>query len=72
MVVHVAGEKGCQVPTRPTKGDHGTADAGSKERGGQKATYGSAVSPEVAAARDEALDDGRAPEDDGDQREEQR
>lgn len=50
------------MPTRPTKGDHGTADSGSKERGGQKATYGSAVSPEVAAGRAEAI--GADPQDD--------
>ncbi|MBW3615394.1 MAG: hypothetical protein KY439_08830 [Actinobacteria bacterium] len=37
------------MPTNVSKGDHGTADSGSKEAGGQKATYGSAVSPEVAA-----------------------
>jgi hypothetical protein len=43
------------MPTRPTKGDHGTADSGSKERGGQKATAGSAVSPEVARGQAEAI-----------------
>jgi hypothetical protein len=45
------------MPTRPTKGDHGTADAGSKGRGGQKATYGSSVSPDVAAGQAEAIGD---------------
>jgi hypothetical protein len=42
------------MPTRPTKGDHGHADGGSSGRGGQKATYGSAVDPDVAAGRAEA------------------
>ncbi len=37
------------MATNVSEGDHGTADSGSKEAGGQKATYGSAVSPEVAA-----------------------
>ena len=41
------------MPTKPTKGDHGHADAGSKGRGGQKATYGSRVDPDVAEARRE-------------------
>jgi hypothetical protein len=36
------------MATRPTKGDHGHPDAGSRGRGPQKATFGSAVSPEVA------------------------
>ena len=43
------------MPTRPTKGDHGTADAGSKGRGNQKATYGSAVSPAVADDQADAI-----------------
>ena len=43
------------MPTRPSKGDHGHADAGSNERGGQKATYGSSVSPDVAAGQAEAI-----------------
>lgn len=43
------------MPTRPSKGDQGHADAGSRNRGGQKATYGSAVSPEVAAGQREAI-----------------
>jgi hypothetical protein len=51
------------MPTRPTKGDHGTADAGSKGRGGQKATQGSAVSEDVAEGRrDAGLDDRTDPE----------
>lgn len=41
------------MPTRPRKGPHGT-NTGSKERGTQKATYGSAVSPEVADEQGEA------------------
>lgn len=45
------------MPTRPTKGDHGTADAGSKGRGNQKATYGSTVSADVAADQAEVLGD---------------
>jgi hypothetical protein len=36
------------MPQRPSKGPQGT-NSGSKARGGQKATYGSAVSPEVSA-----------------------
>jgi hypothetical protein len=43
------------MPTRPSKGDHGHADSGSKERGNQKATYGSGVSPEVSEAQAEAI-----------------
>jgi hypothetical protein len=35
------------MPQRPSKGPQGT-NSGSKARGGQKATYGSAVSPEVS------------------------
>ena len=50
------------MPTRPTKGDHGHADGGSQGRGGQKATYGSKVSPEVAEAQRAAIED--APIDD--------
>jgi hypothetical protein len=42
------------MPTRPTKGDHGHADSGSREAGNQKATYGSTVSPEVAEGQREA------------------
>ena len=42
------------MPTRPRKGPHGT-NTGSKEQGNQKATYGSTVSPEVAAAQAEAM-----------------
>jgi hypothetical protein len=41
------------MPTKPSKGDHGHADAGSKGRGNQKATYGSAVSEDVAEGRRE-------------------
>jgi hypothetical protein len=37
------------MPTRPTKGDHGHADRGSEERGGQKAAFGSALDPKAAA-----------------------
>lgn len=51
------------MPTRPTKGDHGTGDAGSTGRGNQKAVTGSAVSPEVAEARaelDEQAEDSTA------------
>ncbi|MBW3651247.1 MAG: hypothetical protein KY458_11840 [Actinobacteria bacterium] len=43
------------MPTNVSKGDHGTADSGSKEAGGQKATYGSAVSPEVAAEQADVI-----------------
>lgn len=35
------------MPQRPSKGPQGT-NSGSKARGGQKATYGSAVSSEVS------------------------
>ncbi len=49
------------MPTRPRKGPHGT-NTGSKERGSQKATYGSAVSPEVAGAQAEAVNGGDAEE----------
>jgi hypothetical protein len=42
------------MPTRPSKGNHGHPDSGSKGRGGQKATYGSAVSSDVAEGRVEA------------------
>jgi hypothetical protein len=45
------------MPTRPRKGPHGT-NSGSKESGGQKATYGSGVSPEVSAEQARAVDDG--------------
>ncbi len=44
------------MPTRPSKGDDGKADAGSKGRGGQKATYGSSVSADVAAGRAEVAE----------------
>lgn len=43
------------MPTRPSKGNHGQ-DSGSKGRGGQKATYGSSVSSDVAKARAEVTD----------------
>jgi hypothetical protein len=33
------------MPTRPKKGNHGHADSGSKERGGQKAVVGSTRTP---------------------------
>ena len=36
------------MPSNVSKGNHGTSDAGSRERGGQKATFGSGVSPEVS------------------------
>ncbi|MBW3668458.1 MAG: hypothetical protein KY443_04515 [Actinobacteria bacterium] len=53
------------MPTRPTKGDHGTRDSGSSGRGGQKAVTGSAVDPDVAEARrrveEEAADQGDEP-----------
>lgn len=52
--------KGVPMPTRPTKGDHGHADGGSKGRGGQKATFGSAVDPDVAAGKAEAEDEAAA------------
>lgn len=45
------------MPTKPTKGDHGNNDAGSSNRGNQKATYGSAVTPEVAEAQEQAIRD---------------
>ncbi len=41
------------MPSNTSKGNHGHPDAASKGRGGQKATYGSAVSPEVAEGRPE-------------------
>lgn len=45
------------MPTRPTKGDHGTGDRGSRTDGGaQKATTGSAVSGDVADAQREAAE----------------
>jgi hypothetical protein len=50
------------MPTRPTKGDHGHSDSGSKERGGQKATYGSSVSAEVAEGQREAIEADGQPE----------
>lgn len=53
-----SGPSGTQVdmPTRPTKGDHGHADRGSSGRGPQKATYGTSVSPDVAAAQRELIE----------------
>ncbi len=44
------------MPTNVSKGNHGTPDAGSKGRGGQKATYGSAVSPEVATEQADVIE----------------
>jgi hypothetical protein len=44
------------MPTRPRKGPHGT-NTGSKESGGQKATYGSAVSPDVRDEQARAVDE---------------
>ncbi len=44
------------MPTRPTKGDHGTSDAGSRGRGGQKAVFGSGVDPDVVEAQADAID----------------
>ncbi len=52
------------MPTRVHKGDHGKADGGSKLRGGQKATYGSGVDPEVAEAQAEAISGDDQPTDD--------
>ena len=43
------------MPTNVSKGNHGTSDSGARERGGQKATYGSAVSPEVVTDQAEAV-----------------
>jgi hypothetical protein len=43
------------MPQRPSKGPS-KPNAGSQKRGGQKAAFGSAVDPDVAAARDEAED----------------
>ncbi len=43
------------MPTNVSKGNHGTADSGSKEAGGQKATYGSGVSPEVGAEQADVI-----------------
>jgi hypothetical protein len=58
-------EEGGHMPTRPSKGDHGRPDAGSKGRGNQKAVTGSAVSPEVAEAQKEAVmsEEGTEPDD---------
>ena len=42
------------MPQRPSKGPQGT-NAGSKSSGGQKATYGSSVSPEVSSEQAEAI-----------------
>ena len=39
------------MPTKPTKGDHGTADGGSQGRGDQKATQGSTVPASVDEGR---------------------
>ncbi len=47
------------MPTRPTKGNPGKSNTGSKERGGQKATYGSAVSSDVAEGRAEVTGEER-------------
>lgn len=49
------------MPTKPSKGDHGTADQGSKGRGAQKATTGSAVSAEVADQQRAAVDEAAGP-----------
>lgn len=43
------------MPTNVSKGNHGTGDSESLEAGGQKATYGSAVSPEVAAEQADVI-----------------
>jgi hypothetical protein len=43
------------MPTRPRKGREGT-NSGSKEGGNQKATYGSAVSPEVSQGQQDAVE----------------
>lgn len=43
------------MPTRPSKGGDGPSNSGSKGRGGQKATSGSAVSPEVAEEQATAI-----------------
>ncbi len=48
------------MPTKRTKGDHGHADHGSHERGGQKATAGTGLDPKVAEARMQA--EGIAPD----------
>ena len=48
------------MPTRPSKGPH-NANTGSKERGGQKATYGSTVSPEVAEEQAAAVREDDSP-----------
>jgi len=45
------------MPTRPRKGPEGT-NSGSKESGGQKATYGSSVSPEVSEGQAQAVEEG--------------
>jgi hypothetical protein len=42
------------MPQRPSKGPQGT-NAGSKNSGGQKATYGSGVSPEVSSGQADAI-----------------
>ncbi len=42
------------MPTRPTKGNHGLADRGSRESGNQKAVDGSAMDPEVIDLQSEA------------------
>lgn len=39
------------MPTRPTKGTRGESNEGSHKSGAQKATYGSAVSADVADQR---------------------
>ncbi|MDP9418567.1 MAG: hypothetical protein M3P53_00105 [Actinomycetota bacterium] len=43
------------MPIRPSKGNHGHRDQGSAGRGGQKASTGSAVSPEFAEGQEEAI-----------------
>ena len=43
------------MPTRPRKGREGT-NSGSQESGGQKATDGSSVSPEVKEGQAEAVE----------------
>lgn len=50
------------MPTRPTKGNPGKSNTGSKERGDQKATYGSGVSQDVAQGRAEVTDEERQDE----------
>ena len=42
------------MPQRPSKGPQGP-NAGSKNAGGQKATYGSSVSPDVSSEQADAI-----------------